>query len=57
MKDARRYGVNAAECILAAGGCEPAYRDLTFAVAEAWLSRKPRRGKACSTGKFLHLKS
>jgi hypothetical protein len=38
MKDARRYRVNAAECILAAERCEPAYRDLTFAIAEAWLS-------------------
>jgi hypothetical protein len=38
MKDARRYRMNAAECLSAAGRCEPAYRDLTFAIAEAWLS-------------------
>jgi hypothetical protein len=30
--------MNAAECISAAERCEPAYRDLTFAIAEAWLS-------------------
>jgi hypothetical protein len=38
MKDAQRYRMNAAECISAAERCEPAYRDLTLAIAEAWLS-------------------
>jgi hypothetical protein len=37
-KDARRYRMNAVECWSAAGRCEPAYRDLTLAIAEAWLS-------------------
>jgi hypothetical protein len=30
--------MNAAECLSAAERCEPTYRDLTLAVAEAWLS-------------------
>jgi hypothetical protein len=38
MSDARRYRMNAAECILAGERCGPAYRDLTFAIAESWLS-------------------
>jgi hypothetical protein len=38
MNDAQRYRLNAAECLSAAERCEPAYRDLTFAIAEAWLS-------------------
>jgi hypothetical protein len=38
MNDVERYRMNAAECILAAERCEPAYRDLTFALAETWLS-------------------
>jgi hypothetical protein len=38
MNDAQRYRMNAAECISAAERCESTYRDLTFAVAEAWLS-------------------
>jgi hypothetical protein len=38
MKDARRYRVNAADCISAAERCELAYRDLTFAIAASWLS-------------------
>jgi hypothetical protein len=38
MKDARRYRMNAVECLSAAGRCEPAYRGLTLAIAEAWLS-------------------
>jgi hypothetical protein len=38
MNDAQRYRLNAAECIFAGARCEPAYRDLTFALAEAWLS-------------------
>jgi hypothetical protein len=38
MDDAQRYRTNAADCILAAQRSGPAYRDLTFAVAESWLS-------------------
>jgi hypothetical protein len=38
MNDAQRYRMNAAECLSAAERCEPTYRDITFAVAEAWLS-------------------
>jgi hypothetical protein len=38
MSDAERYRMNAADCILAGARCERAYRDLTFALAEAWLS-------------------
>jgi hypothetical protein len=38
MDDAQRYRLNAAECILAGELCEPAYRDLTFAIAVYWLA-------------------
>ena len=38
MDDAKRYRLNAAECLSAGERCEPAYRDLTFAIAESWLS-------------------
>jgi hypothetical protein len=38
MNDAQRCRMNAAECIFAGARCGPAYRDLTFALAEAWLS-------------------
>jgi hypothetical protein len=38
MNDAQRYRMNAAECILAGERCGLAYRDLTFALAESWLS-------------------
>jgi hypothetical protein len=38
MNDAQRYRANAADCISAAERCEPAYRDLTRAIAESWLS-------------------
>jgi hypothetical protein len=38
MTDAQRDRRNAADCILAAERCGPAYRDLTFAIAESWLS-------------------
>jgi hypothetical protein len=38
MTDAQRYRKNGADCILAAERSGPAYRDLTFAVAESWLS-------------------
>jgi hypothetical protein len=38
MDDAKRYRLNAAECLLAGERCEPSYRDLTFAIAESLLS-------------------
>jgi hypothetical protein len=38
MDDAQRFRTNAADCILAAERSGPAYRDLTFAIAESWLS-------------------
>jgi hypothetical protein len=38
MNDAQRYRTNAADCILAAERSGPAYRNLTFAIAESWLS-------------------
>jgi hypothetical protein len=38
MDDAQRYLLNTAECIFAGERCEPAYPDLTFAIAESWLS-------------------
>jgi hypothetical protein len=38
MNDAQRYRMNTAECIFAGARCGPAYRDLTFALAESWLS-------------------
>jgi hypothetical protein len=38
MNDARRYRMNATESLSAADRCGPAYRDLTFALAESWLS-------------------
>jgi hypothetical protein len=38
MDDAKRYRLNAAECLLAGERCEPSHRDLTFAIAESWLS-------------------
>jgi hypothetical protein len=38
MNDARRYRMNAADCVLAAERFGPAYRDLTFAIAGSWLS-------------------
>jgi hypothetical protein len=38
MNDARRYRMNAAECLSAAQRCGPAYRDLTVSIAETWLS-------------------
>jgi hypothetical protein len=43
MNDAQRYRRNAAECIFAGARCGAAYRDLTFAIAEAWLSLARRR--------------
>jgi hypothetical protein len=38
MDDAKRSRRNAAECLLAGERCEPSHRDLTFAIAESWLS-------------------
>jgi hypothetical protein len=38
MNDAERYRMNAADSILAGARCGPAYRNLTVAIAEAWLS-------------------
>jgi hypothetical protein len=38
VDDAQRYRVNAAEWLSAAERCEPAYRDLTFAITVFWLS-------------------
>jgi hypothetical protein len=38
VNDAQRYRMNAAECILAGERCGAAYRDLTFALAQSWLS-------------------
>jgi hypothetical protein len=38
MNDARRYRMNAAECLSAAQRCGPAYRDLTVSIAETWLA-------------------
>jgi hypothetical protein len=36
MNDARRYRLNAAECLLAAETCEAPYRGLILAVATSW---------------------
>ena len=36
MDDARRYRMNAAECLSAANRCEPPYRGLILAVATTW---------------------
>jgi hypothetical protein len=36
MSDARRYRMNAAECLLAAKTCEPPYRGFILAVATSW---------------------
>ncbi len=38
LNDAQRYRMNAAECLSAAERCGTAYRDLTLAIADAWLS-------------------
>jgi hypothetical protein len=38
MHDARRYRVNAANCLLAARECEPRYRALYLSMALSWLS-------------------
>jgi hypothetical protein len=36
MNDARRYRVNAAECLLAAKTCEASYRSALLAISAAW---------------------
>jgi hypothetical protein len=36
MNDARRYRVNAAECLLAAKTRDPCYRSVILAVSAAW---------------------
>jgi hypothetical protein len=36
MNDARRYRMNAAECLLAAKTCEPCYRSSLLAISAAW---------------------
>jgi hypothetical protein len=36
MNDARRYRVNAADCLLAAKNCEPTYRSVILAISAAW---------------------
>jgi hypothetical protein len=38
MNDARRYRVNAAECLSAAEKCGPTYRGLTLGIANSWLA-------------------
>jgi hypothetical protein len=36
MNDARRYRMNAAECLLAAKTCEPSYRSVLLTTSAAW---------------------
>ena len=36
MNDARRFRMNAAECLLAVKTCEPPYRGLILAVSTSW---------------------
>jgi len=38
MEDARRYRLNAAECLSAADRSGPSYRGLTLAIADSWIS-------------------
>jgi hypothetical protein len=38
MNDARRYRLNAAECLSAAKTCAPPYRGLTLDMASSWLA-------------------
>jgi hypothetical protein len=38
MDDARRYRVNAADCLLAAKACQPAYRGIILSVSACWHS-------------------
>jgi hypothetical protein len=36
MSDARRYRMNAAECLFSAKTCEPCYRSSLLAISAAW---------------------
>jgi hypothetical protein len=36
MDDARRYRVNAADCLLAAKSCQPGYRGIILSVSACW---------------------
>jgi hypothetical protein len=38
MDDARRYRVNAADCLLAAKSCQPGYRGIILSVSACWHS-------------------
>jgi hypothetical protein len=38
MDDARRYRVNAADCLLAAKSCQPGYRAIILSVSACWHS-------------------
>jgi hypothetical protein len=38
MDDARRYRVNAADCLLAAKSCQPSYRAIILSVSAYWHS-------------------
>jgi hypothetical protein len=38
MNDARRYRLNAAECLSASETCGPRYRGLTLDIATSWLA-------------------
>jgi hypothetical protein len=38
MNDARRYRVNAADCLLAAKSCQPGYRAIILSVSACWHS-------------------
>jgi hypothetical protein len=38
MDDARRYRVNAADCLLAAKSCQPGYRAIILSASACWHS-------------------
>jgi hypothetical protein len=38
MKDARRFRVNAAECLLAAKTCQTGYREMILSISACWHS-------------------
>jgi hypothetical protein len=38
MDDARRFRVNAADCLLAAKTCEPGYREMILSISACWHS-------------------
>jgi hypothetical protein len=38
MDDARRYRVNAADCLSAAKTCQPGYREIILSVSACWHS-------------------